>query len=205
MPHRSSNKAGFSLVEVLISAGLVLLVLGLATSFLIPLLAMQADVSRDIELQQRASLLFEQLRSDIHRSAPAGISLIEEEDSTTLVVHRADDIAQDGTLVWDNQAVIYRWTQANRQLNRLLWTDTHRKILRASSPTRISASQLHQALASVVALTRTFTDVTRFDWSHLGAGATSFTLPLVLDIWFLEESGEVRQTKSVFDTRLPNP
>lgn len=205
MRRRCFTKKAFSLVEVLISAGLVLLVLGLATSFLIPLLGIQADVSSDIALQQRTKLLFEQVRADIHRSSASGLSLLEESGATTFIVHRADNIAQDGTLVWDDEAVIYRWTESDHRLNRLLWNDPQRKILRASSPTKISAPQLQQILGSPSVLTRTFEGVSRFAWSHLGSASTSFTLPANLEVWFTEESGDVRQTSTTIGARLPTP
>jgi prepilin-type N-terminal cleavage/methylation domain-containing protein len=204
MPIRSFPKRGFTLIETLLSSVLVLLVLGLGADFLLPLLDMQMKGGERAELQQRSSVLVEELRGDLSRSTGAGVSLACRDSEILLGIHPADNLAQDGTLVWADELIVYRWSKADRLWQRGVWHDPERRLLPATEPRRLSEAELRD-LASVAerSPTRVTSGVEHAEVRPAGAFSGAPTLPLNLQLSLASPSGERRQTAAVLGGRIP--
>lgn len=202
MPIRSPNKA-FTLVEALVSGGLVLLVLGIGYRFLVPLMKMQVRGGERAELQQRAALIFEDLRGDLSASTTAGISLWRNSEEVLLGMHGADNVAQDGTLVWRDWAVVYRWRATDKTWRRAVWQDPSRRHLRAAGPVRLEPTVMEQAAAqgTVTRLSSGVTEVT----VETASGDAHLALPLACRFRLAMPSGETREVSRVLGGRLPGP
>jgi hypothetical protein len=201
MSIRCCDSRGLSLVEVLISAGLVLLVLGLGTSFLIPLMRMQVDGAESAELGQRSTMLLEELRRDLNQSSAAGLTLLQSEQEVLLAIHASDNVAQDGTLVWKDSLVIYHWTSASKQWRRGVWRDQPRRVLRAAAPTRLSEDDLRQAATEVV-ISRITPGLTTVSFQQAEGGPLG-QLPITVRLAMISPAGETRQVTQMLGGRLP--
>lgn len=198
-PYCDSSSRGLTLIEVLLSATLILAVFGLGASFLIPLLGMHLKSSENAELEQRSTLVVEDLRRDLSPSAAAGLSLVQSEDELLLGIHKADDVAQDGTLVWRDSLVIHHWTRRDGQWKRLVWTDPTRTRLRAAAPTRLDEAALREAARTALVLRTTA------GWRSVqiqGTGAL-LSLPLVIRTTLATPSGASRELLRTLGGRLP--
>lgn len=198
LPFSDSRSPGFSLVETLISAALVLLVFGLGGHFLIPLMRMQVKGGERAEMQQRAAIVIDELRRDLALSTTAGLSLWQSPTGLLMAIHPADNLAQDGTLVWRDQVVLYQWSQADGIWRRGLWSDPERRLLKAAAPTRLAEDNLRRAAAEMTP--RRLTSGVRA--VSLGP---SLSLPLTVRLSFATPSGETRQVVNVLGGRLPAP
>lgn len=203
MSHRLSSSRGFSLVELFISAGLVLLVLSLGFNLSQQIMQMQLNTGEVAQLQQRATLVFEDLRRDLVSASIGGISLHQERESVDLAVHSAQDVAQDGTLVWGDRAAVYRWTLRERVWRRGLWEDTGRKFLRALGPSRLELATLvsHRSEVKPGRVTIGMEQI-QFG-TELAANSLQF--PLWCKVQLRTERGTVRRFKMSFAGRLPRP
>lgn len=189
---------GFTLLEVLLSGTVVLLVLSLGAYFLIPLLTMQVRGAEEAELRQRATLVLDELRSDVAQSRPAGWTVRRSPEEVVLAFHRFQDVAQDGTLVWQDQLVLHRWLAGEARWVRSLWSDPQRRHLRASAPTRLSDSELDQALRSAVNL-RVTQGVTAVFWND------ALPVPLLdLQLTLVSPGGQSLRVRRTLDGRLPS-
>lgn len=187
------------MLETLLSASLILGVFGLGARFLIPLLGMHLSSSSGAELEQRCALALEDLRRDLAPSSPAGLSLVQSDAEFLLGIHQADNVAQDGTLVWCDSLVIYHWTSLDGRWKRLLWKDPTRAVLRAAAPTRLDDSALRQAAASGLLTNESA------GWSSVkaeGAGGSP-ALPLVLRVVVTTPAGASRELVRTLGGRLP--
>jgi hypothetical protein len=200
MLHRcSASRQGLSLVELMISAGLVLLVLGLGASFLIPLLHMQVEGAESAELEQRSAILIEDLRRDLAQTSAAGVSLVQSDQQVILGVHACDNVAQDGTLVWRDSLVIYEWSSHDKTWRRSLWSDATRRVLRATAPSRLSESTLRQAAREATNV-RVTPGLSTVVIEHSGSNVS---LPITARLALVSPAGETRQVVRTVGGRLP--
>lgn len=202
MPIRSLSK-GFTLVEALVSGGLVLLVLGIGYRFLVPLMKMQVRGGERAELQQRAALIFEDLRADMIASTTSGISLWQSSEEVLLGIHGAENVAQDGTLVWRDWAVVYSWQKTDGTWRRAVWHDASRRRLRAAGPVRLQQSVLEQAAVEGT-VTRLSSGVKGVHLEPASGGA-HLSLPLACRFELATPSGEAREVSVVLGGRLSRP
>jgi type II secretory pathway component PulJ len=204
MPHHCCDRRGLSLVETLLSATLLLLVLGLGARFLIPLLRMQADNGARSELQQRAAILLDELRDDLAHTTAAGVSLVQSPEEVLLGIHGLDNLAQDGTMVWRDSLVVYRWTSDEGLYKRAVWRDTERRLLRASAPCRISEETLRE-LAVQTPAQRVSSGVRQLEFAPLsGSVDGAMALPLAVRVSLDSPGGESRAVRRTLGGRLPS-
>lgn len=202
MSHRCCDSRGLSLVETLLSAALILFVLGLGASFLFPLFRMQLRGTESAELEQRSAIILEDLRRDLAQTSAAGVTLLQTPDEVLLGIHAYDNVAQDGTLVWKDSLLIHQWSASDGQWRRSVWTDSRRQVLRAGAPTRIQQDLLRQAASQSTPL-RISVGVTR---AILGAGGSSsgmVSLPLSCQFTVASPTGRSRMVSRTLGGRLP--
>jgi hypothetical protein len=195
------SRKGLTLLELTISATLILLVLGLGASFLLPLLRMQVKGAERAELQQRASVLTEELRRDLSQSNAAGVSLFQQGGEMMLAVHLCENVAQDGTLVWKDRLSVHHWSRSTGRWTRGQWVDPQRKWLRANAPTRLAEGTLRRLLAEVSDL-RLTTGVREVAISHPGSEGSP-QLPLSLGMSLSSPAGESLHVRRTLGGRLP--
>ncbi len=200
----SKGPRGLTLVETLISAALVLLVLGLGMRFLIPLLQLQQTEGERVELHQRAGITLAEIRRDLHRTSPGGTSLAISPEQVLLAMHPCENIAHDGTLVWQDQLILYRWDIAEEVLTRSIWSDPNRALLRASAPTRLEPGHLQSLVGQPMILAREIPGITLFEVDHRGVTPASLTYPLTVRLQTASPRGLVRTSEQTVGRRLPS-
>jgi hypothetical protein len=193
------RRHGFTLIETLLSATLVLLVFGLGSHFLIPLMKMQVKGSERAELQQRCTIAVEELRHDLALTSAGGVSLVQSSEELLLGIHPLDNLAQDGTLVWCDTLIVYSWKRSDRVWRRSTWADSGRHVLRAAAPTRLSEPALRQALAESL----TTRETGGVEEALIDLPGALVSLPFTVDFKFTSPSGETRELVRVLGGRLP--
>lgn len=191
-------RRGLSLAEVLLSATLVLLVMGLAIGFLVPLMGMQRSRAESAEVEQRGAIVTEELRRDLALTNSSGVSLVRTPGELLLGIHGADNVAQDGTLVWSDRLVIYSWRSSEHLWRRGIWSDGGRSLLRAGGATRLDESGLRRAVAEST-LTRQTPGVAAVDFQQTGGFPVQLTMSLVT------AGGARREIVRTLAGRLPTP
>lgn len=202
MSHRYCDKRGLSLGEILISAALVIFVLGLGANFLFPLLRMQMRGTESAELEQRSAIMLEDLRRDLAQTSASGVTLVQSPDEILLGIHGYDNVAQDGTLVWQDRLVIHHWSRQEKSWRRALWIDPQRQILRASAPARLETELLRQAARQSTTL-RVSPGVISAALSHQGVSPESVSLPLSCQLTVASPTGRSRVVLRTLGGRLP--
>ena len=104
---------GFSLGEVLIAAGIGLMLLGVLVRILIPALKHSAEGNIRLELQQFAVMAHQQIRAELYRSSAIGVSL----GTSALLIHPQTSMDGTGQPVWSDETVLF-YLDASNQLIR---------------------------------------------------------------------------------------
>ncbi len=114
-------RRGWTLVEVLVAASLLVLGLSVLTAVLVPALESSRTGSQLAQLQQQAALIVEWVASDLAATPPAGFRAQPIPEGLVLALHPVSDITSSSTLTWSDQAVLYSWDFENRSLLRKRW------------------------------------------------------------------------------------
>lgn len=110
-------KRGFTILEIMVSAALLLLATGLIFQFLVPALQASSRSQVRVEMQQTATVALEYMVRDLERTSPGGVTL----ESGILAVNPVEQLQNDGTLIWEDVFVVYYWDTTNQRLIRREW------------------------------------------------------------------------------------
>lgn len=109
----------FTLLELVVASTLLLLLLGLAFSFLVPALRYSRTGMVESEIQQAATLSMRRIVGDLEDANAAGISW--QSEPTVLSVHRVVDANDKGRKVYAGELVVYLWDKDRKLLLRRTW------------------------------------------------------------------------------------
>lgn len=141
----STRQRGFTLLELIVAAVLMVLLLGMMFNFLIPTMRASAKGSARVEMQQQAVVALGKIADDVERSAPAGVSINtagvylgsgNQTSSVCLAVQRLSDVSSGGTQSWDLHITAYCWNGLTTTPSPLV-----RKIFNSPLPDGTSLSQ----------------------------------------------------------------
>lgn len=100
-----ADRRGLSLLEMLIAAGLVLMLTALLAEVLVPSLGILSRSSQRSGLQQEARQALDRLERDLRRSTVFETTL----GPTALAIHRLADGTFSGAPRWENDLIIYSY------------------------------------------------------------------------------------------------
>lgn len=107
----SRNRA-FTLLEVLVAAGLGALALTLVVQLLVPIMRISGRQTNRAELQQTATVVLDKLLDDVGDSTPASLVVVAPTpDETLLSAHRVVGVESDGSQRWADELVLYSWNK----------------------------------------------------------------------------------------------
>jgi type II secretory pathway pseudopilin PulG len=186
---RSKAQGGWTLLEVLIAAGLSFLLLGLIVTFLIPVLRYSGRGALRVELQQQVRVGLQRILEDLQRSTASGVSLLESDGQggpVALGIVRLEELTAEAEQVWETQVVVYCWQPDTGRLIRKTWPPAPPASLNPGldpgKPTRLEPAELRliaeEKNGTEVSVAR---DIALFEVSHAGSGA-SLQPPLVLKL-----------------------
>ena len=107
-----------TLLELLLSGGLLALLLTLTLGFLVPSLRASSRGSLRVDLQQRANLALEAAIVDLQRCNPDSVWIFPD----GMCLQRLDGFTAGGIQVWEPTLVTYHWNSKNGQLSRGIWS-----------------------------------------------------------------------------------
>lgn len=114
-----SRVRAFTLLELVLAAGLAFVLLTLCVAVLVPLAKATARSADQVDLRQMAFVSLNRLSADLDRSAPEGISILSSPTQVVIAIQPLVDLTADGAQVWDAQLVTWYWKDS--QVRRRLW------------------------------------------------------------------------------------
>lgn len=121
---RKSQALAFTLVEMLIAAGLALLVLVLMVQVLVPAFKISARTSVRSELHQRANHALGFLSRDLQHTSPDGIAYFRTGPQRFLLsMHPIVDSSPEGKRVYQDGLIVYLWENDRFSRNRYVDPD----------------------------------------------------------------------------------
>ncbi|GEM_PF-987103 len=144
---------GFTIIELLVAAVLLILLLSLIFAFLTPTMKAAALGSARAEIQQEALRALDALCYDLLRSASSGISLITpatdpEKGPLYLGIIRIENVGPLGNSIWAQALIVYSWKGTGSPLIRKVWTSSSLPslgiILSPGTPARFQQATLSQ-------------------------------------------------------------
>jgi type II secretory pathway pseudopilin PulG len=138
---------GFTLVELLVAAGLFLVLVAIMIQVLVPAFRISARTSVRSELHQRGHHSMNKLRNDLQRTPTAGLSVFQTAPERTLVVlHRLKDADVEGAPVYDSDLVIYERT--GEKLWRYVYEDPAPEFTQSVQRPNLSQTETYLSLVS---------------------------------------------------------
>lgn len=104
----------FSLVEVMVAAGISLLLAGVVIKIFIPAMSHSAQGTTRLELQQFAVLAHQKIRKELLRSRFGGVSTAD----ATLLIHPQVALDSVGQPVWDTDVLVFHLDRSTQKLGR---------------------------------------------------------------------------------------
>lgn len=106
---------GFSLLEIMMAASLLLLLLALVVQIIVPMGKGSVRGAQQVELQQLAAMTLQRLTRDLEMAGPGGIAC-QPGDPVVLALHRLMDVGGDGSQIYSDQVDLYWWSPRDRVL-----------------------------------------------------------------------------------------
>lgn len=174
MCDRRYRPVGFTLAEVMVTATLSLVLLGLVWSFLVPTFRAYARASARVEMQEQAALVITRMVADLQLCVPAGVGVLSG-GPVVLSLQPAVGLNASGQTVWDDHLVVYSWTAPSGTVNRRGWPPSPPALallLSSGNPCRPSPAQLTQLASQPGAAAATLaSQVKSLQLAHTGVGA----------------------------------
>ena len=102
------GRRGFSLVEVALSGTLALLLIGMLTSALMPVLRYSMRSSHKSELVQAALKVTHALFHDLEKTNIHGLTVAHR----LVAIHAKVAVSEKGAAIWDHQGlIVYQWIE----------------------------------------------------------------------------------------------
>ncbi len=111
----NSGRRGFSLLEIMMAASLLLLLLALVVQIIVPMGKGSVRGAQQVELQQLAAMTVQRLARELETAGPGGISYLPG-DPVILALHRLVDVGGDGSQIYSDQVDLYWWSPRDRVL-----------------------------------------------------------------------------------------
>lgn len=134
------NHRGLSLVEIMISATLLLTVLALMAQTLWSGLRISGKAMNRVDLVTQASFCLSKVAADMEQTQPAGVVYEQTPSRFAMSVHRIDSLNPYGVRVWEDRVHLYLWE--NQSIVR-----SHRAGVPQGSPTRLSPNDLQNLVS----------------------------------------------------------
>ncbi|MGE0491528.1 MAG: PilW family protein [Vulcanimicrobiota bacterium] len=194
-------RRAFTLLEVMVAAGLFLIVGLILVNLLIPTLRTAGRTSQRAQLQQQGLLAGRWLVDDLQLAAAGGVGIRSGPD--VLAIQPANDLSADGVVVWQQELVVYY--VADRRLWRRTWAPgrvpSMALNLSTNQPTRPGPAQLLQLVSQLDASPRPIAaNVDSFTVTHAGSGA-AVASPITIELE-LSEGQERYRLRKVTALRL---
>lgn len=195
-------RSGFTLFEVVVGAGLLLMIGLILVQVLIPSLRATAESQRRAGMQQKASLVFRRLGSDLQDSVPSALSI-----STSPPVIAGQPISQfTNTAKVEFATELWAYFLLGDELRRVRWQSpgppTLSVTLQASTPSRLPQTDLDKFPVTTIPRAQPLTDkVTGFTVTHGGVGS-SVAGPITVE---LSLGGTTQETARVKMRRVFSP
>ncbi|MGE0489676.1 MAG: hypothetical protein AB7S38_10730 [Vulcanimicrobiota bacterium] len=205
---KSANRA-FSLLELLVASGLLLLLGTLFVWFLVPSVRYSSQGAARVDLEQMVTLALDRIGNDLQHTVARGVSYhplaaAGASDPVVLAIVPQADVDADGRRIWSQEVVVYFWDRSAHKLYRRTWPPGPPASLSVPTPlptnrpTSFGVADL-LALCDPAGTRSVATDVTRFDVSHAGPGA-SIVPPLRIDLELSRQVGP-NQTETFANTK----
>lgn len=105
IPHGVDRGRGYTLIEILIAAGLALLILGVMVQLVISGMKVSEKGTLRAELQQKALLFNQRFERDLRLTAKSGLGIEAALEGSLISIHRRkQDLA---SVVWEEHTVLY--------------------------------------------------------------------------------------------------
>lgn len=135
----------FTLVEVLVTAALALLLLGMLAFLFIHMEKPARRGQAQIQLDQSALILQRRLQADLSQVARPSLHLEQQSDHVGLGLQTLVEVDADSQQSWSDDWIFYRWSRTTGVLNRWMAnhpaSDTHH-------PQTLTPAELSSWLAS---------------------------------------------------------
>lgn len=190
------RRGGLTLTEVIVAAALGLMALGLAWSYLIPVLRASTRGSLRVEMEQQALVALGKIVGDLQSSNVGGLS-VRVTDPVALVIQPLKGVREDGVQVWDQGVVVYYRDSESRALVRFEYpgdgADTLGLGLRNSRPRRLPAAVI-RSLVDVEGVRRVqvASGLSAFRLDHTG-GADGIGQPFRVTLSFERDGNTGRE------------
>ena len=172
------KQRAFTLTEVLVALGLLLLLGALLVRILFPTFNLSHQRAVQTELQTTGSLALTRLTQDLRNSTPASVSFADN----LLGCHRLADLSIDGDQVWEERLVVYRFLPEEKTLERVGVSLDKITVKNASTagPLRLQPSELSTVAELPINTRLTFQSVVQFQVDSPESPNQSFQQPLTL-------------------------
>lgn len=140
-----SRRAGMTLVELLVTAAVSLLLLGMLAQFLAPTMRATARGNAQGQLHQTGAVAMSLLTDDLQKAPAAGIgyrnSVDMVDDPAVVAIQPLLDVDPDGRPVYATSFTVYFWRPSEHRLYRKQG-ETAGLTLSSAEPTRLDDVQL---------------------------------------------------------------
>ncbi len=125
-------RRGYSLVELMVTSGVSLLILGVLYALLVIGMRIYRHGSARSELQVAATLSLGRITADVDRTTPAGLSV--RPDGLALVPLKG--VSADGRQLWEEEVIVCHWDPQESRLLRRRCPPVPEGLSLALDPTR---------------------------------------------------------------------
>ena len=107
-------RSGFTLLEMMIAAGLTLLLLGVVIKIFVPAMSHSSQGTTRLELQQFAILAHQQIQKELSRTRFGGTSVA----NSNLLLHPQASLDSAGQPIWDNHVILFHLDSSSGKLGK---------------------------------------------------------------------------------------
>ncbi len=118
-----TKSAGFTLLEVMIAAGLTLLLLGIVIKIFVPAMSHSSQGTTRLELQQFAILAQQQIHRELSRTRFGGVSVAD----SNLLVHPQASLDSAGQPIWSDHVILFHLDSGSGKLGKYKLSSTPEK------------------------------------------------------------------------------
>ncbi len=157
MPRPALKRNGFTLLEVIVAAVLLLLMLTLGLQLLVPSLRLSARGQARADLEQRGVLALARLTDDLLTTTQAAVSWADSQAGSpaVLALQPMDNPTSNGRQAYQDTLLTYTWTPTTRELRRQVWNPVPASLaitLSRQGPLQLNRGKLMQLPTTTGAL-----------------------------------------------------
>lgn len=141
------KQAGFTLLEMMIAAGLTLLLLGVVIKVFVPAMSHSSQGTTRLELQQFAILAHQQIHKELSRTRFGGVSVAE----SNLLIHPQASLDSAGQPIWSDHVILFHLDSSSGKLGKYKLSSTPVKPNRYDAPGLLTLATSLPAPEKIVA------------------------------------------------------